>query len=400
MPTVDKVTIRALVVDDDPLIRSVLGVFLGARGYGVEHCADGASALARVQAGGVNLVLTDRNMPGMDGLALSRAIRALPTQAYVYCVMLTASGEEQSLVDAMEAGVDDFIAKPLRLAELGARLHAAERVLFLEAGLAARNRELALAYGQLSHDLELARVLQLGQLPPRGAHGRVRFDWMFEASGYVGGDVFDFFALGARHLCFYLADVSGHGVAAAMIAFHAQHQLRASSEQLAAALARPNADVARIAVAVAEEFNRRFLEMRETSLYLTMAFGLIDVEQGHAALIHAGHPPSLHAAAGQEDYEEVGEGGVPVGILPDPGYRASCIALQPGARLVLYSDGITDCRNPAGEPFAANRLRALLQEQRQAPLAASGERLKAQVRAWRGEGAFEDDVTLLALEVH
>lgn len=392
--------IRALVVDDDPVILRLLTVFLGGRGYHVEHCGDGETALARVRGGGINLVVTDRMMPRMDGLALCRAVRALGSPSYIYCIMLTSSHERQSLMDAMEAGVDDFIAKPLNLPELGARLHAAERVLSLEAGLARRNGQLAEAYGQLRRDLELARTLQLGHMPAPGRFGPVQFDWRFEASGYVGGDTFDYFTLGERHLCFYLADVAGHGVAAAMMAFHAQHQLRASSLQMAAALARPGADLGATAVAMVTEYNRRFLQMNESSLFVTMLFGMLDLHSLRAALVHAGHPPALFAAAGEADFAELGTAAVPIGVLDQPGYEADMVQLAPGSRLVLYSDGVTDCRDAAGEAFGTAQLRQLLRPQHPAPLATIGEQVHAALRAWRPGAAFEDDVTLLALEVH
>lgn len=390
--------IRALVVDDDPLIVGLLCAFLGARGYAVERSEDGEAALARVRDGGFNLVVTDRNMPRMDGLALCRAIRALPTGAYVYSIMLTASREEASLVAAMEAGVDDFLAKPLNLAELGARLHAAERVLALEAGLARRNEQLADAYGQLRSDLELARTLQLGQLPAPARFGRFAFAWRFEACGYVGGDTFDYFPVGARHLCFYLSDVSGHGVAAAMMAFHAQHQLRASSQLMVAALARARAELASTAVAIVGEYNRRFQRMNDSGIYLTMLFGLLDLESGEVALVQAGHPPALFGAAGEGGFRLVGDGGVPIGILDEPGYEALTLRLAPGARLVLYSDGFPDCANRAAEAFGLARMQQVLSAQREVPVAQAVERLHGEVRAWRDGLPFEDDLAVLALE--
>jgi len=157
---VQRPPVRALVVDDDPIIQRLLVAFLGARGYSVEQSSDGLEALERVRQGGFNLVVTDRNMPRMDGLALCRAVRAMPSETYLYCIMLTSMREEESLVAAMEAGVDDFLAKPLRLGELGARLHAAERMLSLEAGLASRNRALADVY------------------PARCCHRSVRLVWV------------------------------------------------------------------------------------------------------------------------------------------------------------------------------------------------------------------------------
>ena len=393
----DAPPIRALVVDDDPIIVQLLSAFLRSRGYDAEDCADGLEALERVRSGGINLVLTDRHMPHMDGLALCRAIRALESDAYIYCIMLTTAREESSLVAAMEAGVDDFVPKPLRLQELGARLHAAERVLSLEAGLANRNRALAEAYGQLSRDLELARVLQLGQLPPPGSFGRIGFDWVFEASSYVGGDIFDYLELPGGCVAFFLADISGHGVAAAMLAFHVQHQLRAVSRQVVPPALQAQG-LGPAAVAALTEYNRRFLQMKDTSLYLTVLYGLLDPVAGQLAVVQAGHPPALHAAHAEDALVPVGEGGLPVGVLPEPGYEATVLPFGAGARLAVYSDGITDCLDGEGREFGIDRLRQLLDAHRGEPLNQAGRRLHGALRAWHGEGPFHDDVTFLAVE--
>lgn len=394
-----RLAIRALVVDDDPLILAMLCAFLRARGYEAQQCEDGQEALERVREGGFNLVLTDRHMPRMDGLELCRAIRALRTEAYVYCIMLTTAREESSLVAAMEAGVDDFVPKPLRLPELGARLHAAERVISLEAGLASRNRDLAEAYDQLSRELELARVLQTGQLPAPGAFGRIGFEWVFEASGFVGGDIFDYFDAGDGTLCFFLADVSGHGVAAAMMAFHAQHQMRAVTQQTVPPALREHG-LGAAAVAAVNEYNRRFLQMKDTSLYLTLLYGLLDPAAGRLALVQAGHPPPLHAAGAGDPLVPVGEGGLPIGILPEPGYAPILLPFGTGARLVVYSDGVTECDNDAGEEFGEARLREVLQRHRAASLGEAGRQLHAALRAWHGAGPFHDDVTFLGVEGH
>jgi sigma-B regulation protein RsbU (phosphoserine phosphatase) len=310
--------------------------------------------------------------------------------------MLTASFDEQSLVAAMEAGVDDFLPKPLRPAELGARLRAAERVLALESQMAARNRELSDAYAQLSRDLELARALQIGQLPPAADFGPLRLDGMFEASSFVGGDLYDWFGLGERLLAFYLADVSGHGVAAAMMAVSVRAQLKAVTQQVAHSVP-PDAGLGGMAAQVVGAFNRRFLQTSESGLYLTLVYGLVDRASGHAALVHAGHPPALLSGPGDTHAEPVGEPSLPVGILEDAEYEARLLTLAPGSRLVLYSDGITDCAGVAGEPFGDIRLRALLARERASAPAVTCAAVRDELRGWRG-GSFEDDVTLLVLE--
>lgn len=385
--------LKALVVDDDPVIVHLLTAFLEHQGHQVHSAADGAEALARLEAeNDFRLVLTDRHMPGLDGLALCRAIRARTWPSYLYCIMLTAATEEDSLVAAMEAGVDDFVGKPLRLGELGARLRAAQRVLALEAGLAQRNRSLAEAYGLLSRELELARTLQLNQLPAPESFGRFGFDWLFEASSYVGGDTFDYFQLDAHHLCFYLADIAGHGIAAAMLAFNARHQIEAATRLTAGRLLRHGSALGTAAVVALDEYNRRFLELREPSLYVTVAYGLLDTRTGRVAMVSAGHPPALLSPAPGEPWVEVGDGGMPVGILEQPDFEAHEFELAPGARLALYSDGITELCDAVGQTFGPARLRQAL------AASASPAHLREQFAAFRGEVAAGDDVTLLMLE--
>ena len=131
-----------------------------------------------------------------------------------------------------------------------------------------------------------------------------------------------------------------------------------------------------------------------------MVFGLLDLQSLQVALVHAGHPPALYCPAGGQEFQPVGVGGVPIGVLDEPGYEASLLALEPGGRLALYSDGVTDCRDAAGTPFGLERLRGLLHAQREVPLAEAGGLVYAALRGWRAIPAFEDDITFLALEVH
>jgi phosphoserine phosphatase RsbU/P len=269
-------------------------------------------------------------------------------------------------------------------------------VLALEAGLAARNRELSEAYAQLSRDLELARALQRAQLPAPQSFGGLHFEGWFEASSFVGGDLYDYFALGDRLAAFYLADISGHGVAAAMMAVAAQHQLRSAAQQVVRSIA-PDAQLGDAALEILERYNTRFLETNETGLYLTLVFGLVDRARGQVALVQAGHPPVLHAAPGASDFTPVGEGSVPVGILASPGWEARTLTLAPGSRLVLYSDGIPDCSGRDGTFFGEGRLRELLVQQRGASPAQTCAAVGAALHGWHA-GSFDDDVTLLVVE--
>lgn len=389
---------RALVVDDDPLITALLAALLEERGYEVESATDGEAALARIEAATFQLVVTDWHMPRRDGLSLCRAIRARGAPGYVYCIMLTSSSEESSLVEAMQAGVDDFVGKPLRPAELGARLNAAERVLQLEAGLARRNHELAEAYGRLSRELELARTMQQGMLPPPAQVAGVRADWLLQASSFVGGDTLGYVPIDDHRLCFYMVDVSGHGVTAAMLAISAQHQLFGLARGRGTAMINRGTGMVEVAGALVTEFNRRAMHLAIPDAYLTLVFGLLDTRAGEAAIVHAGHPPVLFAPPGATTFEALGEGDLPIGIVADAQWEARRVAVPRGSRLVLHSDGVTECRGTGGEVYGDERLRHALARGRDLPAAELLRTLGADLAAWRGEPQFEDDVTVLVLE--
>ena len=115
---------RILVVDDEPQIRRIMRTTLTAAGYEIEDARTGEEALEKVRQFRPDLVLLDINMPGMGGLAACRAIRADPS---VGIVMLTVRNTEADKVEALDAGADDFVAKPFSTPELLARIRAALR---------------------------------------------------------------------------------------------------------------------------------------------------------------------------------------------------------------------------------------------------------------------------------
>ncbi|HEY8995245.1 MAG TPA: response regulator [Lacunisphaera sp.] len=123
---------KILIVDDDSTTRLVLGATLGSLGHEVVTASDGTAAWSIVRKQAVEVVLTDWNMPGMDGLELCRKIRAEPGAKYTYVILLTVFDGRDYFLKGMEAGADDFITKPWDEQQLAARLRVAERLLHLQ----------------------------------------------------------------------------------------------------------------------------------------------------------------------------------------------------------------------------------------------------------------------------
>lgn len=387
-----------LVVDDSPSTRRLIAGLIAGWGRDVRTAADGAEAWRILEREPVRLVVTDWVMPEVDGEELCRRIRATRHQCYRYVIALTQRDASDDLVACLEAGADDYIAKPFEPAELHARLEAGLRVVRLERRLATRNRqlsaaneELARARAAIERDLIAATKVQRRLLPrtPRRLHG-----WevasLFVPSTWISGDLFGFFPLDERHFAFYHLDVAGHGVAAALAS-------AALSSELTPDHAGP-------------EGRRRLAEPLELVAHLnatqpcddeashfTIVYGVLDSLTGTGRLVQAGHPHPIVVEPGG-GLRQLGRGGLPIGLFDDAEHEEEAFRLAPGERLFLCSDGLADADAPDGRTWGEERLRSALSELRELPLSDCLDGLRERLRAWRGCDDQDDDVSVLALE--
>lgn len=132
---------RILLVDDEPTQRLIMARLLKRAGYQVETAGNGREALAKLEVGDFQLMITDWEMPEMDGIALCSAVRALQNKAYVYIILLTARDAIEHVVTGLQAGADDYLTKPVIEPELMARLNTGKRIVTLERSLRMANEE-------------------------------------------------------------------------------------------------------------------------------------------------------------------------------------------------------------------------------------------------------------------
>jgi sigma-B regulation protein RsbU (phosphoserine phosphatase) len=392
---------RILVVDDERGMRMLLDKILVKWGHEVFTASDGLEALAILEKEKVQLVVSDWAMPRLDGLELCRRIRATPFPGYVYIIILTAKDSKGELVTAMEMGADDFIAKPFDANELDVRIRAGERILNLERDLEDRNKKLSNAYSIMRKDIEAAAKMQKDLLPRPGTNlSGFSFDWIFLPCSFVAGDTFNYMVLDKDHACFFLLDVSGHGVPAAMLSFTLTKTLTNLIFP-----GRPCRDPGGIEqerdflspASAVHELNMRFQADDENMQYFTMIYGLLDARDGRVTFTQAGQPPPIHMRKSAGPML-VGSGGFPVGLNPDATFEDIEFHLDPGDRIILYSDGITECTNKDGQEFSTERLVDLLHQWQALPLRALMEKVETSLREWRGSDELEDDISLLAIE--
>jgi len=399
---------HVLVVDDSRAQRHMVSMQLRRWGYRVTECESAVSALDLCRREEVDIIISDWMMPGMTGLEFCRQFRGLGRESYGYFVLLTSKSEKTEIADGLEAGADDFLTKPVASNELRARLRAGERMLAMQAELLAKNKvivstlvELQKLYDSLDRDLIEARKLQQTLI-----RDRVRdYDWarvslLLRNSGRVGGDLVGSFRVDEDRVVAYSIDVSGHGVASAMMTARLAGFLTGSSPEQNLAFQKgahggqdllPPEDVA-------NRFNRLMLEEIQAEQYFTMAFAVADRRSGLVSLVQAGHPhPILLRQDGR--VERLGTGGLPIGLIAEAGFDRIEVRVSPGDRLILVSDGFTECPLPSGRDFGEDGLVESLQ--RSAHLTGTDllEALVWDLIRQSGADSFPDDVSGVVLDL-
>ena len=392
---------RILYIDDKPDIRNLLQRYLTSWGYEAFGASDGEEGWQLIQSLCPDIVITDWMMPGLNGLELCCRIRTAGLPHYLYVILLTARNVKEDLVVGMEAGADDFIGKPFEKLELKARLTAAARIISLERSLEEKNRKLEEAYDVIKDDLEAAARIQYSLIPQKVEHFKgITFDWLFCPSLFVAGDIFNIIRIDEHTLAFYLLDVSGHGIPAALLSTTLSRVLT-PSPNFAGPMRLPLAVPPFYSITaprnVVAELNERFMNDNMQTQYFTMVYGIIDIQSAAGILTQAGHPSPIHQSA-DGTVRLIGDGGFPVGMIPEAEYEEHSFTINTGERLFLYSDGITECRSKDGVMFGTDRLLKVIRDGYRLPLRDLMTGIERELAEFQGSAQFDDDISLLVME--
>ena len=402
----DRAIQHVLIVDDSRGQRLIVEAGLRGHGFTVHHAASGEAALALCAGQPIDLVLSDWMMAGMTGIEFCRALRATPMDRYVYFILLTAKSDKTAVTEGLDVGADDFLAKPVDPGELRARINAGERVLAMERTLRANNallsdtlNKLRALYDSLDRDLIEARNLQQSLLRER--HHRYddgQISLILRPSGHVGGDMVGFFDISPGVTGLYAFDVSGHGVTSALMTARLSGLLSGASPDHNIAISiGPDGPIGRPPADVADAMNRLMLSEIQTERYVTLTYAIIDRRSGLVRLVQAGHPhPVIQHADGT--CTQLGNGGMPVGLLGGAEYFEVQAKLLPGERLLMISDGVTECPDLRGEELGQEGLERTLRTL--SPLRGNAllNALMWDLARWHGSEDFPDDVSCALFE--
>lgn len=381
-----------LIVEDDAFNREYLRILLDAGGFSVIEACDGAQALAILQTTVPDLILLDVVMPGLDGLAVCRAIKEDERLMDIPVIFLSSRTETQDKIIGLETGASDYIPKPFDAAEILARVRVHLKLQRITRELRLANQELILKQQRIDADLLAAERIQRSLLPKGNpAPGSVDVAWKFRPSHMVGGDIFNMAHLGPDHLAFYILDVSGHGVHSALIAVSAFQSLLPHGGNVLMHNDTNPTTPSEVLSRLDAQFPQDQYEQFFTMLYL-----LLNTRTGEIRYSAAGHPPGIVLSVdGAVSFLD--KGGSLIGLGGLVPFEEGSYRLSPGDRVILYTDGLTDYENTAGEFYGLKRFEARLQELAAAPLPELLDGIWENLLAF-GDGAEpSDDISLLGI---
>lgn len=367
---------RILVVDDDPGMRRAIERIL-APSYSVESVAGAPEALACLERSEFDLALVDVRLKDGDGYTLCHAIRAHWPETDVILITGSISEPDEKLFRSLEEGAFYFLFKPFDRRVLRALV---ERCLRLQ-----QERETKDRYAQaLAEDLEKARLFQHSLLPSDPVAGEGwRIEGRLLSCDALGGDFYLAQAVDGG-LVFSVSDVVGHGVSAAMYA----------------GMLRSTLDAARRRGVDPERVGREILlgiDFFEAAAFATMVYALL-LPDGRLRYVNAGHPPLLWLK-GDGAVERLGATGPLLNrIFRGRPLPVGEVTLAPGDRLLAYTDGTFEARNPADQELGPERLEEAFADLRGRPPGEAVDALMDLVMAHCGGRPVTDDVTVVMVE--
>jgi phosphoserine phosphatase RsbU/P len=390
-----------LAVDDTPANLQVLAGMLKERGYKVRPVPSGQLALQAARRDPPDLILLDINMPEMNGYEVCEQLKADDQLKGIPVIFISALTEQLDKVKAFANGGVDYLTKPFQMEELQARVETHLKLRRLQIELEASNAQLAEVNGRMSRDLRAAAKIQETFLPREAPQiPGVDFAWLYQPCDELAGDGLNVIPLGPDKVALYVLDVSGHGVASALLSVTLGRLLSAPSDKSSILIRQVDAerrsDITPPAE-VAAQLNRLFPFDAATEQLTTMIYGILDAATGEFRYVSAGHPGPVHLPCGDPPVILESEG-FPLG-LADEAYEERSIRLQARDRLYLYSDGAPEAMDGTGQQFGNIRLLDAISRRRSQLLAESVAALGVEITRWQGGEKSQDDLSLLAVEI-
>ena len=376
---------RILVVDDEPdlepLMLQRMRRDIRSGRYKFVFAQNGVEALEKLrQENDIDMVLSDINMPQMDGLTLLEQIPKVDPN--IRSVIISAYGDMKNIRTAMNRGAFDFVTKPVDFEDLQVTIDRTLRNMaeWREA-LQSRDRLVA-----LQNELDVARGMQQSILPTRfpkdpsyAVYGKM------QPARNVGGDFFDVMYLNDGRVGLAVADVSDKGVPAALFMMSSRTLLKGA----AIGVGLPGE--------VLREVNDLLIEDNEGGMFVTLLYAVYDPSSRELTYANGGHNSPLVVHPDGTSALLPLTDGIALGIAPDLSYKQNTVTLSPGDSVIFYTDGVTEAMNSEEEEFGLDPLSEFFRTNPPENPEETTAAVFDAVNAFAGEMAQSDDITCLVL---
>ena len=379
---------KIMVVDDEPdlelLISQKYRKKIKENEIHFVFAGDGVDALEKLKKNdGMDIVLTDINMPKMDGLTLLTKLNE--NYPLLKSVIVSAYGDMSNIRTALNRGAFDFVTKPIDFQDLEITINkAVQEAQMLQQAMKDRDQLVT-----LQKELDVARTIQETIVPRTFPPfpDRKEFEILAKmiTAKEVGGDLYDFFMVDEDHFGFVIGDVSGKGVPAALFMAVSRTLLKATALKGLP----PNECF--------QQVNRLLYLESVPSMFVTMFYGILNTKAGELEYCNGGHNPAfLIRKDGNVEPLEV-KGGLILGAMEDFDYQSNNVKLNKGDSLFLYTDGVTEAMNPKNEEFEEKRLKSCLSKLNTTPLEGMIDSVIKEVFQFADGAPQADDITAMAV---
>lgn len=386
---------RILLVDDSADSRTILSALLEAAGYQTIEACDGEHGLKAVQDVKPSLILLDINMPGLDGFEVCKRLKSDTNCADIPIIFLTAQTDVENKVKALALGAADYVTKPYERPEVLARVQNQLKIRYLMQELWRTNQELSKKQAHIDEDLIAAQEIQRALLPKKDiSHTHLDLAWYFKPCQSIGGDMLNFFSLNESLDAMYILDVSGHGVPAALLTMSMSQTIQHEKESY---LHNQSNDRVCMPCKMLELLDLEY-PFERFAKYASLVYIVLDATNKQITYSNAGHPSPILLRK-DASVEFLNMGGPILGMGPElASFEQGQLYINPGDKIILYTDGVTECQDNQGNQFAEKGLVKLLQNCAGQSINQCIESVVSEIKAINRDSQFADDVSLLGIE--
>ena len=376
---------KILIAEDDFTSRIMLAAVLKKRGHEVVETTNGLEAWETMQQPDTpRMAILDWMMPGMDGVEVCRNIRTLKTDQPPYVIMLTSKLETEDVVAGLEAGADDYIAKPYAATELHARVEVGRRMIEIQAQLAGKISELESLHQELQRSYDIAsKVFSKIMQSNERRCGNVKY--LLSSMETASGDIALSVPKPSGGIYAFLGDFTGHGLSAAIGAVPVADIFLAMTDR--------NYSICDIAA----EMNAKLRETLPIGMYLAACLLELEFSSGTLTVWNGGIPDVLVVGRQGGIKNRLSSSHLPLGVISNDELDLSVdlIEIEQDDHIYVYSDGVTEACNPDNEMFGQQRLEELLG---QGPLPESAlETINTSLETYRAGTSQDDDTTMIEI---